>query len=60
VTVDCPNHNIDAGGNCRSCGYNSDVAYSAAVLRGEDVYGYDSLTDAQKAVWDAGMLEVEN
>lgn len=31
----CPNHNIDAGGNCRTCGYFSDDAH-AAEARGED------------------------
>lgn len=55
VSEPCSNHNIDAGGNCYACGYNSDVAHDEAVMRGEDVYGYDGLTEAQKAVWDAGM-----
>lgn len=39
VQDDCPNHNIDAGGNCHSCGYNTDIALAEAVARGEDVYG---------------------
>lgn len=52
--MSCPNHDIDAGGNCRACGYNSDIAYAEALARGEDVYGYvPEVSDEDRAAWEA-------
>jgi len=60
LQVKCPNHNIDAGGNCHACGYNTDQAIADAVSRGEDPYGFVpdvEMTDEELAelrAWEEG------